>query len=45
MLLGDHVPLIPLLEILGNIGATAPLQILVGKLKVGVIEFTVVTHD
>ena len=39
---GLHVPVIPLLDVAGNVGAVAPLQMLVAKLKPGVIlGFTV----
>ena len=39
---GLHVPVTPLPEVAGNVGAVAPLQILVAKLNVGVsIGFTV----
>ena len=34
---GLHVPLIPLLEVVGKAGAVAPAQILAGILKVGVV--------
>ena len=39
---GLHVPVMPLVEVLGNIGANVPLQREVGKENVGVIiGFTV----
>jgi len=44
---GLHVPVIPLVEVVGNAGGVSPLQIdmLVPKLKVGVIfGFTVTTN-
>ncbi len=33
---GNHVPEIPLFELVGSIGAVCPRQIVEGKLKVGV---------
>lgn len=35
---GLHVPLIPLFDVVGNVGAVAPLQILAGMLNVGVVR-------
>ena len=41
---GDHVPVIPLVDVIGNVGAAAPLQIAAIGLNVGVmfgLTFTV----
>ena len=39
---GDHVPEIPLVEVVGNVGAVVPAQIGLMVAKVGVmLEFTV----
>jgi len=40
---GLHVPLIPLVDVVGNVGAVAPLQILVVIVNAGVILFVTVT--
>ena len=34
---GDHVPVIPLLEVVGRTGAADPLQIAAGVVKVGIV--------
>ena len=42
---GDHVPLIPLSEVVGNADNVAPEQIAATGLKVGVtFEFTVIVN-
>ena len=40
---GLHVPVTPLLDVVGNAGAVAPLQILAGMLNVGVVLGVTVT--
>ena len=42
---GDHVPVTPLLEVVGSTGAVDPLQIAAGVVKVGVVcEVTVTVN-
>jgi len=39
---GLHVPVMPLLDVVGNVGAVVPLQILEGNVNVGLmLGFTV----
>lgn len=40
---GAQVPVTPFVEVVGKGGVLPPLQIDVGKLKVGVMEFVTVT--
>ena len=40
---GDHVPIIPLVEVVGSMGATVPLQIGAIAVKVGVTSGLTVT--
>ena len=40
---GVHVPIIPLLEVVGSIGAVAPLHINAGKVNEGTAAASIVT--
>ena len=42
---GDQVPVIPLVDVVGSVGAAVPKQIGVIALKVGVVGFTTLTFN
>ena len=41
---GDHVPVIPFVEVVGNVGATEPEHIDEGNVKVGAVELVQLPH-